>query len=130
MRRVADRYFLSKRNRGEEQSSIYLRDSFDREDRRLLDPESLGEGKDASVTIVDISEDGSLLAYGVRTGGQGARRVRILDVTTGTTLPDELPKGALRGFSFLKNGKGVVYVTEKFGKPTQAKTVKVHPIGT
>ncbi len=96
----------------------------------MLDPESLGEGKDASVTIVDVSADGSLLAYGVRTGGQGARRVRILDVTTGATLPDELPKGALRGFSFLSNGKGFLYVTEEVGNPTQPKAAKIHRLGT
>jgi prolyl oligopeptidase len=130
LRKVADRYFISKRNRGEEQPSIYLREGFDGEDRRLIDPESLGEGKNTSVTIVDVSADACLLAYGIRTGGQGARRICILDVETGITLPDELPKGALRGFSFLKNGNGFLYVTEEVGKPTQPKAAKVHRFGT
>ncbi len=130
VKKVANTYFFTKRSRGEEQASIYMREAFDGEDRLLLDPTSLGEGNNASVTIVDVSTDGSRLAYGVRTGGQGARRVRILDVTTRATLADELPKGALRGFSFFSNGNAFFYVTEEVGNPTQPKAVKIHRLGT
>ena len=123
------RYFFTMRKPGEEQASIYLREGFSGEDKRILDPADLGEGNAASVTIVDVSPDGRLLAYGVRTGGQGARRVRILEIETGKTLPDELSKGALRGFSFLQNSNGFLYVTEEVGKPAQPKAATVHLLG-
>jgi prolyl oligopeptidase len=126
IQKSGERYFFTMRNPGEEQASIYLRESFGGEDKRILDPADLGEGNTASVTIVDVSPDGRLLAYGVRTGGQGARRVRILEIDTGKSLPDELPKGALRGFSFLQNSNGFLYVTEEVGKAAQPKAAKVH----
>jgi prolyl oligopeptidase len=121
--------YYTKRTAGEQQARLYRRDGIQGEDTLLLDPVSFGEGSTASVTIVALSPNGKLLAYGVRSGGQGARRVRILDLEAGTTLPDELPKGALRGFAFLPESNGFFYVTEEAGKPSEPKAAKRHFFG-
>lgn len=121
-------YYL-KRSPGEEQAKLYRREGIHGEDALLLDPQTLGEGTSLSLTIVGISPNGKLLAYGLRTGGQGARRVRILDLETGQTLPDELPKGALRGFTFLPESNGFVYVTEEVDRPPEPKAVRRHFLG-
>jgi prolyl oligopeptidase len=121
--------FYSKRARGEEQARIFRREGIKGEDQLLIDPSSLGERSMASVTIVGLSPNGKLLAFGIRSGGQGARRVRILNLETMETLTDELPLGALRGFSFLPESNGFFYVTEEVGKPTEPKAAKRHFLG-
>jgi prolyl oligopeptidase len=115
-----DTIFYTKRNPGEEQARIYRRVGIQGQDELLLDPATMGEGSGLSLTVV---------AYGLRTGGQGARRVRILNLETGETLPDELPKSALRGFAFLPNSNGFLHVTEEVGKPDNPKAAKRHFFG-
>jgi prolyl oligopeptidase len=129
IRKSGQTIYCTKRLTGEEQARLYKRDGIVGIDEVLIDPATLGEGSSLSITIVDISPDGRLLAYGVRSGGQGARRVRILDLVTRETLPDELPKGALRGFNFLPEGNGFFYVTEEVGKPSEPKAAKRHFLG-
>lgn len=121
--------FYTKRRPGEEQAKLYRRNGLEGADELLLDPGTLGEGSSLSITIVDVSPNGKLLAYGLREGGQGARRVRILDLERMETLPDELPKGALRGFNFLPESNGFFYVSELVDKPNEPKAAKRHFFG-
>jgi prolyl oligopeptidase len=121
--------FYTKRRPGEEQAKLYKRLGIHGEDELLLDPGTLSERNSLSVTIIDISPNGTLLAYGLREGGQGARRVRILNLETMETLPDELPKGALRGFNFLPESNGYFYVSELVDKPNEPKAAKRHFFG-
>ena len=121
--------FYTKRRPGEEQAMLYRRAGLRGADELLLNPSALGKGGMLSITIVDVSPNGKLLAYGLREGGQGARRVRILDLETGNTLPDELPKGALRGFNFLPESNGFFYVSEFVEKPNDPKAAKRHFFG-
>ncbi len=127
---AAKRIFYSKRRVGEAQPKIYVREGLQGEEKLVLDPASLGEGDDLSISILGISPNEKLLAYGLRTGGAGARRVRILDLETGHTLPDELPKGAVRGFAFLPESQGFFYVLEEVGKQGEPKVAKVHYLGS
>jgi prolyl oligopeptidase len=121
--------FYVKRSPTEQQGKLYRRDDADGNDVLVLDPASLSEENSLSLTILDLSPNGKLLAYGVRSGGQGARRVGILNLETGETLPDGLPKGAVRGFGFLPENNGFIYALEQIGKLSNPKTVKVHFFG-
>jgi prolyl oligopeptidase len=107
--RVGGRYFFLKREASQEQPCICIRDTVDSPDTVLIDPSP--RGKFVSVNIVDISADGSLLAYGVRDGGEDAQAVEILDIASNRLLPDRLPKGFLRGLHFIRN-EGYVYSHE------------------
>src|SRR5581483_1671626 len=124
-----DTIFYTKRQKGEEQAKLYRRNGLNGADELLIDPGTLGEGSSLSITIIDVSPNERLLAYGLRSGGQGARRVRILNLETGETLPDELPKGALRGFNFLPESNGYFYVSEFVDKPNEPKAAKRHFFG-
>jgi prolyl oligopeptidase len=121
--------YYTKRASGDEQAKLFRREGLTAADQMLLDPASSGEGSSASITILAISPNGKLLAYGLRSGGQGARRVRILNLETGETLPDELPKGAVRGFAFLPASNGFFYVIEEVDRPTEPKAAKRHFFG-
>jgi prolyl oligopeptidase len=121
-------YYI-KRKPGEQQAKLYHRRGIHGEETLVLDPQSLGEGDSLSLTIIEISLDGKLLAYGMRTGGQGARRVRILNLESGETLPDELPKSAIRGFGFLPNSNGFMYAIQQVGKLSDPQAAKIHYLG-
>jgi oligopeptidase B len=62
--------------------------------RVLLDPAEFAAGTEGFVEIGvrEPSPDGRLLAYSVDTDGDEVYRMRFRDITTGTDLPDEIPR--------------------------------------
>jgi prolyl oligopeptidase len=108
--RVGNRYFYRRRDRGQEQACIYIREVATNEERLLVDP-SL-EGPFTSVSICRISGDGSLLAYDVKHGGEDRKAIALVDVNRGITLPERLAAGYASGFVFTPNCDGYFYCHE------------------
>ena len=106
------RYFFRKRRPGEQQPSIYFRDGMDGQDQLLIDPAARGTGPYAAVRPLRISWDGKLLLYEIKHGGERMGRFEILDIAKGQTLPDSLPRGFLRGFTFSTDGRSFYYSHE------------------
>jgi prolyl oligopeptidase len=100
--RIGDDYFYRHRKKGEERACIYQHDKVNRVPRLLVDP--LAWGQFASVEIVRVSDDATLLAFGVRHGGTDAVEIYVVDVKAGNTLPGGLPKGLARGIAFSSDG--------------------------
>ena len=57
----------------------------------VIDPHSLDPGHTSRVSMVDFSQDGKLMIYSIRDGGQDEVQIRIRDLETGEDLPDALP---------------------------------------
>jgi prolyl oligopeptidase len=93
----AGRYFYEKRLADQDLGVIYMRDGRDGEDRVLLDPHGLSEDHSVSVDLQEISDDGRIVAYSVRDGGQDEVEIRFLDVDRDRELADRLPKGRYYG---------------------------------
>ena len=89
------RYFFSKRRADQNQSVIYVRNGFNGKDEVLIDPNTMSADQSTSVGIQDISQDGKLLVYGVRQGGEDEVKIKLLDVDTRKELSDTLPKGRI-----------------------------------
>lgn len=104
-----DDYFFTKRLAGEGQASIYVRHDWTGKDRRLVDPAQLSRDPNTSVVLMDVSRDGSVLAYGVREGGADETVIHFLDVKTGKTLPDTIARGLHWSTNFTPDGKGFYY---------------------
>jgi prolyl oligopeptidase len=121
-----ENYFFEKRLAGEEQSSIYVRHGWTGKDERLVDPAQLSRDPNTSVNLVDVSRDGSLLAYEVRQGGSDETTVRVADAKTGKTLPDELPGGLYWSVNFTPDGKGLYYTRAN----RQGTLLYQHVLGT
>src|SRR5262249_18331056 len=64
------KYFFSRRLASEARSSICMRDGLNGKDEILVTPESVSADQNVSVNIQSVSDDGSILAYGVRFGGE------------------------------------------------------------
>jgi len=65
-----NRYFFWKKRSDEDLWSLYIRRGMDGKDELLLDPHELSPDHTTSYTLQDISEDGKLLLYGIRQGGE------------------------------------------------------------
>jgi len=111
------RYFFHKRLANQELSVICLRKGLDGEDTVLIDPHPMSPDHTTIVGMWDISEDGTLMAYTVREGGQDEVTVRFLDVDKLKDLPDRLPKARYTGFSLKPDKSGCFYVRHDANGP-------------
>ena len=120
------RYFFTKRLAEENQASIYVRKGLTAPDERLIDATNLSADQQTNVSIADLSDDGSLLLYGVREGGADEESIHILNVDSGKEAPDVLPRARYLGVSLTPDNQGIYY--SKFeGKLTE---VYLHRMGT
>jgi prolyl oligopeptidase len=103
------KYFFEKRLADENQSSIYMRSGWKGEDVRLIDATKLSADQNTSVGIYDLSNDGSMMVYGVRQGGADESIIHIFDVSAGKDLSDTLPSGRYFGASLSPDKKGLYY---------------------
>ncbi len=102
-------YFFSKRLADQEQTIIYMRRGFTGKDEVLVDPHPMSEDRSTSVRLLDVSLDGSLVAYRVRKGGEDETVIRMLDVATRQHLPDSFPRALYTGGRLLPDKSGFYY---------------------
>ncbi|MBN2072144.1 MAG: S9 family peptidase [Candidatus Krumholzibacteriota bacterium] len=122
-----NRYFLSRRSADQDQFVIYMREGLEGKDVVLIDPNSMSEDQSSSVDMLDVSRDGSLLAYGIREGGQDELTVRLFNVDKKEDLPDQLPKGLYFGISIMPDNSGFYY---SLHNPLSGSRVYFHKIGS
>jgi prolyl oligopeptidase len=131
VQKVGSCYFFRKRSRGQEQSSIYMRDGAHGEDQLLIDPTERGTGKFTAVKPLRVSPDKRLLLYEVKQGGERTGTFELLDIQKRQTLPDVISRGYLRGFAFAPDGKSFYYVHEiSGGARPYYRAVYQHILGT
>ncbi|HWP44207.1 MAG TPA: prolyl oligopeptidase family serine peptidase [Blastocatellia bacterium] len=104
-----DRYFFSKRRADQNQPVLYMRKGLNGKDEVLIDPNTMSADQTTSVNRLDVTEDGKLMAYGVRQGGEDEVSVALMDVDTRKDLPDRLPKGRYFGISIKPDKSGFYY---------------------
>ncbi len=119
------RYFFSKRLAGQELFVIYMRKGLKGEDQVLIDPHPMSPDRTTSVNLQAVSRDGSLLAYGVRQGGEDEIAIKLLDVETRKDLPDRLPKARYFGIALKPDHSGFYYT--RFG--AEGPRVYYHTMG-
>ena len=120
------RYFFSKRRADQELAVVHVRDGVDGEDEVLIDPHPMSEDHTTSVSLADISHDGSLVVYTVRDGGVDEVSIRVMDVATRADRPDVLPVARYGVVSLTPDMKGFFY--ERYGDVTPR--VMYHALGT
>ncbi len=103
------KFFFSKRLPDENQPSIYVRNGLYAADQRLIDANSLSSDQNTSVQISAISQDGSILVYGIREGGADEAVIHFLDVSGKKELPDVLSLARYSGVSMRPDKQGVFY---------------------
>jgi prolyl oligopeptidase len=119
------RYFFSKRRADQDQAVLYLRKGFRGTDEALIDPNTMSADHSVTVGMLDVSEDGTVMAYSVRQGGADEFTPRLFDVDARKDLPDQLPKSRYYGFSLMPDKSGIYYT---LGTP-QGPRVYWHKMG-
>ena len=105
-----NRYFFTRRGADQDLLVIYMREGPDGTDVPLVDPHLTAAEAAVSVTLLAVSRDGSLLAYGVREGGQDELVVRFLDVEGRQLIGDDLEKARYFGVEFTPDNQGIYFV--------------------
>ncbi|UCF35766.1 MAG: S9 family peptidase [Acidobacteriota bacterium] len=121
------RYFLWKKRAEDDLWVLYKREGLRGKDEVLIDPHQFSPDHTTNISQEDISADGMLLVYGVRTGGEDETELRVLNVETGEDLPDRLPRALYRGVSLKKDNSGFYY---NFQRRDVGIRIRYHAIGT
>ena len=102
-------YFFTRRLASEVRFSICMRKGFDGADQILVAPEAVSADANVSIDLFGVSDDASILAYGVRYGGEDESEIRLLDLRTRKLLPDGLPRGRYFSFDIQPDNRGFYY---------------------
>jgi prolyl oligopeptidase len=115
--KVGGKYFFSKNDGLQNQAVLYVQDSLDGEPRLLVDPNAWS--KDGTVALAGfvVSDDGKYAAYGVQESGSDWNTWKVLDITTGKPLADELKWVKFSGASWTADSKGFFY--SRFPEPSK-----------
>jgi prolyl oligopeptidase len=125
--RRGERYFFSRRGAEENQASIYVRTGLHGADERLIDASTLSADQNTSVNMLNLTEDGALMAYGVRVGGADEVEVHFLDIASRKESGDVLPRARYSGV-VISPDKAGVYYSKLF--PHEGTRVFYHKFGT
>src|SRR5579883_2048887 len=121
------RYFFSRRLAAEDRASLCMREGYTGKDEVLVDPKAVTSDPTSSIHYQGISRDGSLVAYGIRKGGEDESEVHFLDVASRKPLTDVIPRGRFVGFSIKPDKTGVYYSVFSSGKGSR---VYYHAMGS
>ncbi len=104
-----ERYFFTRRAATANLPAIFLRQGRTGVDQVLIDPALMSREGTTTVSLIDVSQDGALLLYGVREGGEDEVRVRLYDVNLRETLDEELPRGRYFGVALSRDKQSLYY---------------------
>jgi len=105
-------YFFAERRANQELFVTYKRRGLNGTDEVLIDPHPLSADHSTSAQLEDISRDGALAAYAIRTGGQDEVTIHFMDTNTRAPLPDELPHANYFSVSIEPSKHGVYYAVQ------------------
>ena len=118
--KVGGRYFFSKNDGLQNQAVLFTQDTLDATPRELIDPNKWT--KDGTVALAGFSpsEDGRYAAFGQAEAGSDWNVWRVLDVSTGKQLSDELRWIKFSSVSWTHDGRGFFYSRFPEPKPGEA----------
>jgi prolyl oligopeptidase len=90
---VANRYFFTRRRSDQNQPVYFVRYGLNGREQVLLDGNTLSPDQTSSGSLMHVSKDGRLAAWGLRVGGEDELAVSFRDVDTKQDLADKLPRG-------------------------------------
>ncbi|HEX3550696.1 MAG TPA: prolyl oligopeptidase family serine peptidase, partial [Candidatus Elarobacter sp.] len=102
-------YFYEKLPPGANSTKLFTRSGIGGAERVLVDPDTL-PGPRQAISYFVPSNDGTHVAYGLSAGGSENATARVVDVATGTTLPDTSDRADFGVTSWADDGKSFFYM--------------------
>ncbi|MFT4691826.1 MAG: prolyl oligopeptidase [Limisphaerales bacterium] len=115
--REGGRYFFTRNDGLQNQSTLHVADELGGEARLLLDPNTLSTNGTVALRSYAVSPDGNLMAYGLSSAGSDWQEWRVRDVRTGEDQTDHLKWIKFSGVSWTKDGKGFYY--SRYDEPAE-----------
>jgi prolyl oligopeptidase len=115
--KVGGKYFFSKNDGLQNQSVLYVQETLESEPRLLLDPNTLSKDGTVALSGFVVSDNGKYAAYGLAEAGSDWNTWRVLDISTGKPLADELKWIKFSSASWTADSKGFFY--SRFPEPSQ-----------
>jgi prolyl oligopeptidase len=103
------RYFFFRRRPDQDLFVIYVRQGLEGEDQVLLDPHLMSPDHSTTVLLESISQDGKLIAYGVRRGGKDEVSIHLMNVDDRKDLADVLPEARYESVSLTPDKTALYY---------------------
>ncbi len=129
-------YFYTRNSGLQNQSQLFVRRGIDGEPRLLLDPNGWAKDGAAALDAWMPSDRGRYLLYSIQDGGSDWRVLKLIDVASGASLPDEIRWAKFTALAWIGE-KGFLY--SRFPEPAEGQTfqarnynqaVYFHRIGT
>ncbi len=104
VRMPGERYYFLRRQAGQSQYQLVMRLGLSGPERVLVDPQALARaagGVPQAINYFTPSWDGRYLAYGVSAGGSENATLSVLDIASGQTVGEPIPRVVDGGVSWM-----------------------------
>ena len=118
-KKAGGRYFYTRNSGLQNQPQLFVRNGLRGKPRLLLDPNAWAKDAATALDAWKPSEDGRYLLYSVQDGGSDWRILRVLDVASGRTMPDEIRWAKFTGLAWVGD-EGFLY--SRFPAPKEGET--------
>jgi prolyl oligopeptidase len=102
-------YFYTRRDGGQNQPVLYVREGVNGADRALLDVNKVSPDGTVALDWWYASEDGKYVAYGLSPSGSEESTLYILETSNGKNLPDTIERTRYASLAWLKDNSGFYY---------------------
>ena len=102
-------YFYTRRDAGQNQPILYMRDSVAGDDHVLLDINKLSADGTVALDWWFASDDGKYIAYGTSPSGSEESTLHLIETATGRNLPDTIERTRFASLAWLKDNSGFYY---------------------
>ena len=106
------RYFYTRRAADQDYSVVYMRQGAAGSEVPIIDPNVTASEVPISTGLMDVAEDGNLLAYYVRRGGEDESVVRFYDVLRRRALSLSLPKARNGSVNITPDKRGFFFTRQ------------------
>jgi len=111
------RFFFSMRLADQEQSILYVRNGLKGKDEVLIDPNPMSPDHTTSVQIAEVSDDGKMIIYRVRQGGEDETRLQAFDVDSRKNLSDSFSRARYSSVSLTRDKTSLYYTKQTSAGP-------------
>ncbi len=134
--KAGNKYFYYYNDGSSEQARVYMKTGLNGTPELLLSPDDWSDDGTISVIEIEPSPDGKYLAYATQESGSDWRTFRILDVTTGKELPEQIERIKYSSLRWMPNESGFFYSAFLKSNDPQSKSgyfnrrLYYHKLGT
>jgi prolyl oligopeptidase len=131
-----DLYFSMKRQGGQNQPVMYVRHGLTGKPEVLIDPNSFSSDGTRAMDWYSVSDDGSLIAYGVSSSGTENSTLYLMRTADRSILADSIPNTRAAAVAFLPDNRSFYYTrypetgSVPVGDEQYYRRIYYHTIGT